>query len=143
KGALIAGAMYVLSPSLVLFGATCMDGVFAAFAVMTVWLLYKAAGARGEVQGAREIRSPLSGSRKAGSPRPLPLSSALAILAGIAMAAATFMTWATICIVFVFAAYTLLQWLFDWRRGLRTLAMLMLAAVVFIACNYVLYRTVG
>src|SRR5206468_12421336 len=53
KGALIAGAMYVLSPSLVLFGATCMDGVFAAFAVMTVWLLYKAAGARGEVQGAR------------------------------------------------------------------------------------------
>src|SRR5205823_8927708 len=68
-------------------------------------------------------------------------STLWAILAGIAMTVATFMTWATLCIACVFAIYALLQLLFDWRRGVRTVAMLLLATSVFVACNYILYRT--
>ncbi len=126
----IAGAMYLLTPSLVIFGATCMDGVFATPMIASIWLLAAATTRRAEnVQPRRWI--------------PGWRDSIYAVIGGIALTVAAFMSYASACICIVFATYVLVQLCVDRRWATRSLIALALAAGVFVACNLILYVTVG
>src|SRR5205085_823720 len=67
----IATALYAITPNSVLFGATSMDGVFAFFPIVAIWLFFKAIHDRPIIYG---------------------------IAFGLAMGLGLFMTFATICI---------------------------------------------
>jgi len=74
-------ALYAVTPSLVLFGATCMDGVFVFFPLLATYFFHRS-----------------------WKERPLVFS----ILTGLALSAAMFFTFMTVCVGFVFTLEALL-----------------------------------
>jgi hypothetical protein len=108
RAAKIAVATYALTPSLVIFGATSMDGVFL---VSLLWSTYF-------IQ--RVIAKP---------------GTLISFLAGISLAISFFFTYATICIValmVIYAAFELAHSAAKWR----CLAACAITTVILLACVY-------
>ena len=127
---LIAAGIYLLTPSLVLFGATSMDGVFALPIITTIWLLTAALF------------------RRSDDPRPLAIrpewrSILCAILAGITLTISAFMSYATLCIGIVIAVFLLAQLLISWRWFVRSVILMAITTVVSLGCTWWLHLATG
>jgi hypothetical protein len=76
--AIIASGLYALTPNLVLFGATSMDGVFTVLPIFAIWLFHKAIKDRPIIYG---------------------------VLFGLALAGGLLMTFASLCIGIITTMY--------------------------------------
>jgi hypothetical protein len=114
-------ALYVFTPNLVLFGATSMDGVFSFFVVVAAFFFFAAAGDR--ASWGRTILQAFS--------------------VGVSLALATFFTYATFALATLLVVWCILQFFSDRQQGFRTLIILAIAAVTFIACFAILYLCTG
>jgi hypothetical protein len=109
-------ALYVVTPTLVLFGATCMDGVFAVLPVTGMWLLNRAI--------ARN-------------------SPTYAVFAGLAFSGALFFTYAVAILGMVYAILLLMQLRFGLRALARMLLLFLIVLAVIVLSNALLYWTIG
>src|SRR5262249_34958027 len=66
-----------------------------------------------------------------------------AIALGVSLALCTFFTFATLGLVLLFVIFWIFQLLEERDRGLRTLAILMIAAFTLVACFGLVYATSG
>lgn len=110
-------ALYVLTPNLIIFGATSMDGVFAFFLNWTVYLFFWAAT----------------------HPTPRWWRG---IILGISLALSTFMTYASIALVALMIVWWVWQW-FDKNAQHQIFGILITAAITTIACFALLYLCTG
>jgi hypothetical protein len=127
---LIAAGMYLFTPSLVMFGATCMDGVFALPLITSLWLLVAALIHRFD------------------DPTPYRVWPGwkiliYAVLAGIALTIAAFMSYATLCIGVVIGIFLLAQLCISWRWFIRSVIVMAAVTIVFLACNLGLHWATG
>jgi uncharacterized protein YjeT (DUF2065 family) len=108
-------AIYAVTPSLILFGATSMDGVFMFFPLLATYFFHKS-----------------------WQQNPVRYS----ILTGIALAAAMFFTFTTVCVGFVFTIEAILSIRYPalWRRIWRNL---IYAGLTFVVLHWLLRATTG
>lgn len=111
-------ALYVLTPNLVIFGATSMDGVYACFLNWTAYFFFTALDAtRGTI------------------PR--------AIHLGLWLAISTFLTYASVALVAVMLLWSAWQGWCDRGKIRRSMVLLTIAAVTLLACFVLLYLLSG
>jgi len=108
--------LYALTPNLVLFGATSMDGVFALVLVTAAMVFFDSA-----LRHASASDSVMRG-----------------IHIGLWLAIAIFFTYATLALIVLFIAWWALR-----RFPSRTFVMLGVAAITIVAIYVVLYLTAG
>lgn len=113
--------MYLATPNLVLYGATCMDGVFLTFCLTAL-----AAGVAAIRTRWHALWTPL-----------------LTIVAGISLWLASFMTFAAVAVPLLMGFYAVCAGIRDWRRGANMLARCVLVGVIFIACQLVARSMLG
>jgi hypothetical protein len=116
----IAAALYVVTPSLVLFGATSMDGVFAVLPVTGVWLFSRALAAKGLLK-----------------------SLIYACVAGAAFTGALFLTYAVALLGLVYAIYLLSQLRFGLRTFARVLLLCLVVLMAIVLAHSILYWITG
>lgn len=114
KVAMIALALYVVTPSLVIYGATSMDGVFLVSLLWSMYFLYRAVDERG---------------------------IGIAIVAGIVLAISFSLSYVAVCIVALMLVYTTLELTMD--RGkfwpvARAVVLCGLVVVAWFAAAYAL-----
>jgi hypothetical protein len=138
--ALITVALYAFVPSLVLFGATCMDGVFAVLPVTGVWLMNRALGGGWRsVDPSSTDPIPVMRQRWVPSAR----SALYALAAGVAFAAALFLTFAVAVLGVVYAALLVGQLILGMRAFVRTLLLMMLVVASIVIVHILLYWAAG
>jgi hypothetical protein len=108
--------LYLLTPSLVLFGATSMDAVFLVFVVASL----------------------ASGIAALGRPTPLRIA-----IAGAALWLAAFMTFAAIAVPMLLVAYAIFTTLRRPRVGCRMFLWVASIGIVFIACQLIAQLAIG
>jgi len=115
EAATVAAALYVVTPTIILYNATSMNGVYALFAVTTVWLFFRAMDRRTEVY---------------------------APLAGLAFALTVFMSY-DMAILGIFFAVIFFFGVFDPSRRRKTMLATVLMLATFVAFYGVLLLTTG
>jgi hypothetical protein len=123
--ALITAALYVVTPSLVLFGATCMDGVFAVLPVTGVWLMNRSFAQRAEL--ARSTVVPSS------------RSVSYALAGGLVFSGALFLTYAVAALGVVYAALLVSQLRFGLRAFARLLVLMTIVLAMMLAVHGLMY----
>jgi len=116
KVGVIAAGLYALTPNLVLFGATCMDGVFAVLPVVAIWLFHKAIKDRPIVYG---------------------------VLFGLALAGGLLMTFAALCVGIITTVYGVVALIVDRKSFWRILLVNVIGVVMIVAVHWGLYKWVG
>jgi Dolichyl-phosphate-mannose-protein mannosyltransferase len=106
RAAKIAVAMYVLTPSLVIFGATSMDGVFLASLLWSMYFIQRVVAKPGILNS---------------------------LLAGLSLSISFFFTYATICIVTLMAIYAVFESPHSAAKW-RCLAVCAITTVLLFAC---------
>lgn len=109
-------ALYLITPNLVLFTATSMDGVFTVFPIWSVYLFYRALA-------KKPVRN--------------------AILTGIALSLAMFLNFTATFIGAYFIVVTILTFLTNRERFQIHLKVLLIAGATFIAFYFMMYRATG
>ncbi len=114
KTAIIALALYVVTPSLVIFGATSMDGVFLAPLLWSMYCLHRAVDERG---------------------------IAMAIVAGIFLAISFSLSYVAVCVVALMLVYAALEAAADrakFRPAARAFILCGLVVIAWFAAVYAL-----
>lgn len=108
-------AIYSVTPSLVLFGATSMDGVFPFFPILATYFFHRSWKEKGII---------------------------FALLTGLALAAAMFFTFSTVCMGLIFMVESILavRVLPFWRQIWRNL---FVAGVTFVVAYWFIYLLTG
>jgi Dolichyl-phosphate-mannose-protein mannosyltransferase len=113
---LLALAMYVVAPSLVIYGATSMDGVFLASLLWSMYLLYRVVDRPG---------------------------IAIAVVAGIALAISFSLTYAAVCVVCLMLIYAAMELMADGGKFPRMALSLTLCGLIVVAWFAVIYLWSG
>jgi hypothetical protein len=116
RAALYMLTIYLVTPSLVLLTATCMDAFFAVFLVLSVYLFFESSW-RG--------------------------SAALAVLTGLSLAFSMFLTFATTFLGVYFIALTTLAFFWERERFKDYLTALLISGGTFCTVYLLMYRLTG
>ena len=116
KIAIISCAFFILAPNVIMYTATCMDGVFAVFPIWSVYLFYKG------LCGKTILYS---------------------ILTGFSLAIAMILNYTTVCIGVFFIAAAALYFLFDRQNFSIVFRSLLISATVFFLFYLILYAYPG
>jgi hypothetical protein len=115
EAANVAAALYVVTPTIVLYNATSMNGVYALFAVTTIFLFFRAMDRR---------------------------TGIYAPLAGLAFALTVFMSY-DMAILGIFFAVIFFSGIFDASRRQKTVRATVLMLLTFLAFYVALHLTTG
>ncbi len=111
-----AAALFVLTPSVVLFTATSMDGPFAVFLIATMWLFWEALNSRPFLFGS---------------------------LAGLAGATAALMTYSVAVAMLFCGVAACVSWFVLADRRRSTLVAATAACAAFVCCHVLLWAATG
>src|SRR5438874_125027 len=125
RAAAIFVALYVLTPNLVLFGATSMDGVFAFFLMITAYCFFAL------VPGADQKELDAEAIVRRG------------IVVGALLTLSTFFTYASITLVVLFVIWSILQFFTDSKRAKTAFQILAVAGITLALLFAVTYFAWG
>ena len=110
-------ALFLITPNFVMFTGTSMDGPFSVFLILSLYLFYR---------GRNSEREILYG-----------------LLTGISLSCAMLMTYSTVFIGLFFSVVVLLTLILDRRKFGRTLTLLLIAGITFIAFYLLMFLFTG